>query len=201
MQELERMISIYHTAFIVCLVLAIVFLIISIILFIKFDIRKIFDMRTGRGAKRTIQKMEEINARTGKLREDVVSNTPPGLTPEERITYPVTAPNAQVQGELKRQQAAEQADRQAAEQACRQAAEQANMRTVEQTIHTETEPVITRADDYSGSSETTVLYEEGKTTLLSEDNEHIEEQQEKIKLSGVFKIEKEIMWIHTEEVL
>lgn len=68
MQELERLINIYHMAFIVFLILAILFFIISVILFFRFNIRGIFDMKTGRGARKTIQKMEELNAQTGKLR-------------------------------------------------------------------------------------------------------------------------------------
>ncbi|MDD2980446.1 MAG: hypothetical protein PHN80_10780 [Hespellia sp.] len=91
MQQLEQMINIYHTAFIVSLILFIVFLAVTIFLFFFFDIRKIFDIRTGRGAKRKIQKMEEINAQTGKLRQDMVGQTPSVLSPEERITYPVTS--------------------------------------------------------------------------------------------------------------
>lgn len=72
MQKLEQMINIYHTAFIIFLVLTILFLLLSVFLFFKLNIREIYDLRTGRGARRKIQEMEEINERTGKLREDVV---------------------------------------------------------------------------------------------------------------------------------
>lgn len=99
MQELERMISIYHTGFVVCLILAGLFFTLSVVLFFKFDIRRIIDMKTGRGAKKTIQKMEEINAKTGKLRQEMVAQTPSELRPEDRIAFPVTAPNLQIQAE------------------------------------------------------------------------------------------------------
>ena len=59
MQELEQLIKIYHAAFIAFLVLAVVFFVTSVILFFKFNIRGIFDMKTGRGARKTIQKMKE----------------------------------------------------------------------------------------------------------------------------------------------
>lgn len=90
MQELERMISIYHTAFVVSLVLAILFFAVSVVLFFRFDIRKIFDMRTGRAEKRTIREMEELNAQTGKLRPDMKPYTSNKLKIEDRITYPIT---------------------------------------------------------------------------------------------------------------
>lgn len=154
MQELEQMISIYHTAFIVCLILGILFLLITVFLFFKFDIRKIFDMKTGRGAKRSIQKMEEINARTGKLRQDMVPYTPLRLKPEERITYPVTAAN----------------------------------------------PTAPGPGQSEGSQETVSLYQTPETTILSESMTK-EDQQRKREFPGAFKIEKEIIWVHTKEVL
>ena len=90
-------INLYHTGFIVCLCLMILFIGISIILFFVFRIRDVFDFMTGRGQKRTIRMMEEANARTGKLREDYIPNTSSDLqrTPSGSIpavSYPVTQP-------------------------------------------------------------------------------------------------------------
>ena len=90
-------INLYHTGFIVCLCLMILFIGISIILFFVFRIRDVFDFMTGRGQKRTIRMMEEANARTGKLREDYIPNTRSALqrTPSGSIpavSYPVTQP-------------------------------------------------------------------------------------------------------------
>lgn len=160
MQELERMIKIYHTAFVICLVLGILFLLAAIFMFFKFDIKKIVDMRTGRGAKRTIQKMEEINARTGKLRQDMVPHTPLRLNPDERITYPVTTANPT----------------------------------------TPKPEADSRKMESGGNEETTMLYQESETTVLSE-NMTKETQQRKSELPGAFKIEKEIIWVHTKEIL
>ena len=64
MQEAEQLISLYHTGFIVCLCLAILFAVLSVVIFFVFDIRGVFDFMTGRAEKRTIRKMEEENART-----------------------------------------------------------------------------------------------------------------------------------------
>lgn len=170
MQELERMIDLYHTAFIVCLVLTCVFTAVSVFLFFKFDIKKILDMKTGRGAKKTIQKMEEINARTGKLRQDMVSYTPPVLKADERITYPTTSPNLaqQSQGSV-------------------------------------TQPVTESAAQTAplsdtGEQETTLLYQSSETTVLSH-YPPAQPAKKELNLPGAFNIERELMWVHTEEVL
>ena len=93
----DEFINLYHTGFIVCLCLMILFIGISIILFFVFRIRDVFDFMTGRGQKRTIRMMEEANARTGKLQEDYIPNTSSDLqrTPSGSIpavSYPVTQP-------------------------------------------------------------------------------------------------------------
>ena len=67
MQETEQLISLYHTAFIVFLILTIVFALISVLIFFQFRIKDVFDFKTGRGQKRTIRQMEEENAKTGKI--------------------------------------------------------------------------------------------------------------------------------------
>lgn len=165
MQELERMINFYHTAFIIFLILAIIFAVISVILFFHFNIRGIFDMRTGRGARKTIQKMEEINAQTGKLRQDVVMHTPIMLNAEDRISAPPTEP----------------------------------MKGGEQETELLAETQAEETALLQGAEETTLLQGSEETTVLSAAPE--EQQSEQKKFSGAFKIEKEIMWIHTDEML
>lgn len=59
--------SIFNTCYIVCLVLTIIFFLITILLFFLFDIRRVFMIRTGRAAKRDIKKLEEENFNTGRL--------------------------------------------------------------------------------------------------------------------------------------
>ena len=181
MQDLERMINIYHAAFIAFLVLAVVLFIASVVLFFKFNIRRIFDMKTGRGAKKTIQRMKELNAQTGKLRSDVISNTPVRLPPEERISAPVT-----------------------------------EKRTDIPAVQPITEPAVSiQTDDgglWDGSQKTELLSDMGlqQTALLHSYNETADlltEQTErnpqpgKLNPPGVFRIERDLMWVHTEEVL
>ena len=68
MQRIQQQINMFHTLFYVCLGLCIVFLILSVTFFFKFDIRNIFNAKTGRSVRKTVQSMEEKNARTGSLR-------------------------------------------------------------------------------------------------------------------------------------
>ncbi len=66
--ESSRVINMLHTGFIVCLVLAIVFFLISVLLFFVFDIKNVFMVRTGRAAKKEIRKLQDENFNTGRLR-------------------------------------------------------------------------------------------------------------------------------------
>ena len=96
MQETEQLITLYHTGFIIFLVLTILFAALSVLLFFLFKIRRVFDYLTGRAEKRTIRQMEEENAQTGKLRQDTfipestgdLYKTPSGSIPP--IIYPPT---------------------------------------------------------------------------------------------------------------
>lgn len=63
----EGNIEIYHNGFNICLAFSILFFVISLILFFAFDIKGIFDMKTGRAEKQKIREMEEENALTGRL--------------------------------------------------------------------------------------------------------------------------------------
>ena len=75
-----------NTSFIVCLVLGIVCLALAVLFFFLFDIPNVYLVKTGKGARRTIKKMEEINAETGRLRrvneEYMVSAVGTGTTAE-----------------------------------------------------------------------------------------------------------------------
>lgn len=145
MQETEKIISLYHTGFIVCLVLFILFLLITVLLFFRFDIRNVIDLRTGRGAKKTIQKMEEINAKTGKLRQEMTAQTPSVLRPEERSVFPKTEETAYSQKQV-----------------------------TEEMMNTD--------------------------ILKTAQEEHTHEVRQR-ELPGAFKIIKDNMWIHTDEII
>lgn len=63
----ENLVGVFGTLSVVCFVLAAVFAILAVAMFFIFDIRNIFDMRTGRAQKRVITEMEAENALTGRL--------------------------------------------------------------------------------------------------------------------------------------
>lgn len=163
MQELEQLIKFYHNAYLISLVLGLIFLALTVFLFFKFKIKKIIDMKTGRIEKQTIQRMEEVNALTGKLRQEPAPSKEIEPASENRIQYPKTAPNLQVENQ-----------------------------------------------DYTtplegDSQETTLLNNSSETTLLSQVNNVSESsnatQVPREELPGTFKIEKELLWVHTEEML
>lgn len=258
MQELERTINICHTAFIVFLILAIVFLTVSVIFFFWFNIRGIYDMRTGRGARKTIQKMQELNDQTGKLREDIVANTPVSLSPENRIVAPPvketgagkTERGHQVQdgGDMQKSREAGTSYADGSQETALLGGEgsqetallggdgsqettlsgrdgsQETMLLGAETGRTHLaggsqETMLLRGDglkesealadvkEASGYAESADQRTEsrlsyGETTVLAacqiQDNPN---PARKTDLPGAFKIEKEIMWVHTEEML
>ena len=69
MENTERLITIYHTGFIVCAILFVIGILLALAFFFMFDIRNIFLLRTGRAKQQTISEMQERNLRTGKLSE------------------------------------------------------------------------------------------------------------------------------------
>ena len=58
------LISIFRICFYVCLAFTILFFIISVVLFFLFDIKTIFNIRTGRAKQKTIKEMQAANNST-----------------------------------------------------------------------------------------------------------------------------------------
>ena len=210
MQKLEQMINIYHTAFIIFLILTILFLLLSVFLFFKLNIREIYDLRTGRGARRKIQEMEEINERTGKLRDEVVQKNYD--EPEYDIMPQSKSEPLQ---EIKHKVTYQDGGRAAASVDRSPVVE--GVSGMEDTSLLNDESATTLLSDESA---TTLLSDDSQTPLLSGESETAvlgnhelteteessqlesglvsEEKEEKV---GTFNIEKEIMLIHTDEIL
>lgn len=81
MEQIQKQINLFHTLFYVCLGICIFCLILSVIFFFKFDIINIFNARTGRSLKKTVQQVEEMNARTGQLRRPMGRGNTGTLSP------------------------------------------------------------------------------------------------------------------------
>ena len=172
MQQIQQQINTFHTLFYVCLGLCIVFLILSAIFFFKFDIRNIFNAKTGRSVRKTVQSMEEKNARTGSLRRPAgrgytgtlarsggIGRTG-GLSPSKRL------------GKVRN----------------------VDMNELIQPPSRPTEALRTEQQSAS-SMETQVLSPEDLASTLEQIQKEADQSQ------GMFRIEKYIMLIHTDEVV
>lgn len=99
-----NIINILNTGFTLCLAFAILFFVIAVVLFFIFDIRTIFNIRSGRAQAKTVKEMQEANSNTGRLRvgkqtqtaklsSDQQKSRQGGKAPER--TAPVPAPAKQ----------------------------------------------------------------------------------------------------------
>lgn len=77
--------NIWQLLFIILLVAGIICFVLAVLFFFLFDIPGVYLLKTGKGARKTVKKMEEINAETGRLRkqnEYMVSQVATGTTAE-----------------------------------------------------------------------------------------------------------------------
>ena len=219
MQETEQLITLYHTGFIIFLILTILFAALSVLLFFLFKIRRVFDYLTGRAEKRTIRQMEEENAQTGKLRQDTfipestgdLYKTPSGSIPP--IIYPPTGEMA-TGGEPTEKMHTDASQTQPHVQA------QGGGRLNTGGGYSAGTGGVSRGDEKTellpdgseettllngGSEETTLLSgntagTQGETMLLTPELERaMQEERHKRPYSGRFEIIKDMMLIHTEE--
>ena len=79
-----QIIEIFNVCFWICLIFAILFLIVSIVQFFAFDIKGIFNLKTGRAQAKTIKEMELANESTGRLRVEGKTQTSK-LTESEKL--------------------------------------------------------------------------------------------------------------------
>lgn len=198
----EQIINILHIGFIICLVLTILFAALSVFFFFQFKIRDVFNAITGRAQRKSVQQMEEENAKTGKLRQDYYS------TPTSSDLY--TTPSGRIPPVMSAQQAAGgQADGAAyTEQVYHSADPEGREHTMQ--LHTAQQA----ASDNGGSEETTLLNGRnggtaaqrnagfGETTLLTPEMEtSFVQAKTNEKPEWNFVIKKEIMEIHTNEIV
>lgn len=208
MGDTEQLIGLYHTGFMICLALTILFIALSIFLFFKLKIRDVFNILTGRAQKRSIRMMEEENAKTGKLRRDYVPTntssdlytTPSGGIPPVVYTPPEdTGAGKTAEGPFP-----------VASSISRPAGEGSEATTL---LHEgEGSEATTLLHEGEGSEATTLLYQEdvpakpadagapGETMLLTPEMESAG-NTEPPKMPGRFQITKDEIWIHTDEMI
>lgn len=95
MDNPSNAINVLRTCFQVCLALTIVFFVINIVLFFVFDIRTIFNIRTGRAKRKTVREMQAANDSTGRLRvggKTLTAQLEPESAPKKKKTFTVMPP-------------------------------------------------------------------------------------------------------------
>lgn len=78
--DAEALIQICSVGFYVCLAITVLSILIGALIFFRFDVPKIYSIRSGREVRKTVQKMKEENARTDRLRQDDFSYTSGSLS-------------------------------------------------------------------------------------------------------------------------
>lgn len=205
MLEMNQMISIYQIAFKVCLVLTILFFALAAFMFFKFDIRKIFDAKTGRGARKSIQKMEEINAKTGKLRADMVARKPMELRKENGSSHIQETINQYTDSLNVETSTGSQETEKLIQDSGSMETSVLNQGGEETTLLQNTEPLTPTGKE--GSAQTEMLSDitndeyMPETTLLGISTTPLTEKLPRREMSGKFEIIKEVMWVHTKEIL
>ena len=224
MGDTEQLIGLYHTGFMICLALTILFIALSIFLFFKLKIRDVFNILTGRAQKRSIRMMEEENAKTGKLRRDYVPTntssdlytTPSGGIPPVVYTPPEdTGAGKTAEGPFP---VASSISRPAGEgsEATTLLHEGEGSEATTLLHEGEGSEATTLLHEGEGSEATTLLYQEdvpakpadagapGETMLLTPEMEAEMESAgntEPPKMPGRFQITKDEIWIHTDEMI
>lgn len=166
MQQIQQQINLFHTLFYVCLGLCIFCFVLSIIFFFKFNIRNIFNARTGRSVKKTVQRVEEMNAKTGPLRR------PAGRGNTGTLSRSGNLGKSRKLGNVR----------------------QVNIEEIVQPPSQPTEPLSNTYAEGTGATE--VLSMEEREVMTPE-----KAQQEVDESFGMFRIEKYILLIHTDEVV
>lgn len=210
MEDVTSKISLYHNLFIGCLILSIVCLIVAIVLFFVLDIRHVLGYLTGRSAKKQIQELEQNNAASGRL------------VPRERTNMQYVAKEMKedmgirggsiTPGARKVEKAVQSAGPHTQE-IFRSAIKSADMgdknnseTSLLQNGESETSLLSSGGEQETsllstpGSSETSLLTPDMMQNVTNQNDSTAMLQNTAVKI-GSFFIEREVMLVHTEEVI
>lgn len=196
-EESSKVISMLNTGFIICLVLTIVFFLISVLLFFVFDIKNVFLVRTGRAARKEIQKLQNDNFNTGRLmkyQNNHVYGESGSFDTSENIGKTETMDMSRVNGGNQQDYYAQQYNQTAMSYNSATQQPYANQNTEATAVLNSYETEVL-SDSNNYDSQTTVL-NEGTTTVLNTGM-----MQTQGGLNRKFDILKNQMIIHTEEVI
>ncbi|MBQ8982081.1 MAG: hypothetical protein IJ079_00710 [Lachnospiraceae bacterium] len=178
MAEVERLIATYHNLFLICLVLAIVFLILSIALFFLFDIRNVIAVLSGQAEKKAIKKMQEETAYTGQLARRAPNKMARSMVSQSgSLNVPVPSGNHVIDPSM-------------------------DHATIKTEALAEPEMYISKNDTMvlNNESMATSVLTADSTTVLSQDMLPQKPEKPKIDVSIVgFVLERQILMTHTDE--
>lgn len=61
MIQAQQQINLYHTLFLICMTVFLIGIVLTVVLFVLLDIRRIFGIKTGRSVKKKVREMAEEN--------------------------------------------------------------------------------------------------------------------------------------------
>lgn len=68
--DAQALIRIYHTGFYICIAIAIVGLLLSVLFFFRFHIGNIWLIQTGKAQRKAVQNMQEASRQNGRMRQE-----------------------------------------------------------------------------------------------------------------------------------
>lgn len=179
MNDISQKISLYHNLFQICLILALVFLVLAVVVFFVLDIRSTIGYLSGRRAKKGIKELEAVTALSGRL------------MPKERNNMQYVA--QEMKDDMGVRQKARPGIRKvehAVEVAAQPAAKEQTPVTMAQTS-SYAEPATDVLNVNVVEPEVSVVNEHSSTAMLNSG----------VRTQGKFVIVRELMMIHTEEVI
>lgn len=176
MNDVSAKISLFHNLFLVCLVLALICLVLAVVIFVLLDIRTTLGYLTGRRAKKGIKELEAATALSGRL------------MPKERSNMQYVA--QEMKDDMGVRQKAKPGIRKV-----EHAVEAAVTTTEEMPV-----PDFTSQPEQETAllNENTGTSEEG-TAVLNDDTTAMLDTE--VRAMGKFVIVRDLMMIHTEEVI
>lgn len=195
MEAITQRIALYHHLFLGCLILAVICLVIAVTVFFLLDIREVIGYLSGSQRRKKVKEMESASAQSGRLLKERSSMS--YVAREMKQDMGVRQPA--MPGARKVEHVVEESPAMQKTQEIPVIPQTPPARTVQEEAPTDI------LKEPSGEMETSLL----KETVQTQERPPAEEQEdgstevlgESGTRKGMFRIEREILLIHTEEVL
>lgn len=190
MEAITQRIALYHHLFLGCFIAAVICLVIAVTVFFLLDIREVIGYLSGSQRRKKVREMESASAQSGRLLKErsSMSYVAREMKQDMGVRQPAMPGARKVEHVVEEAPAAPMQENPAAPQ----------------TIEAETPTDILK--EPSGEMETSLLKAE---TAQTQERPPVEEREdgstevlgEPTTRKGLFRIEREILLIHTEEVM